>query len=266
MKNLDRLAGSFFILMAAFSFFVWGEQPGGGKLPTEVPPAPSPTPTAWVIAGDPTGDSGYQVNTPADHVGPALHITQASPEKRLVLQPGSRLWVGGSTTGQSFGLGARLLLGSAILKVPLGPQGMLEAVKEGGIQALTLVVPLEYLRSSDRGMDRNFFRALKGKDNPNVQLRLEEEVLSEKDNTGAYPLKGSAKCTIAGVTRDVGWAAHATFTGDSVRVQGVRRFSLNEFDVKPFSFLAGVARPGNPVDIYYDLLFGPEKPGTPPSK
>ena len=206
---------------------------------------------------------------PANHVGPAMKIVHAAPEKRLVLKEGSGLWIIGATTEWSFELRADVLLGSAILKAPLpagkGEKALLEVVQKEGVQAMTLAVPVADLKSTDAivANSPNYslagpHQALKGDDNPYVQFRLEEVVLGKESKAGEYPLKASGKLTVGGLTRDVSLEAAATFSGPQVRVKGVYVLQLKDFKVKPRSDIWGPMKAPS-VEVHFDVLFGPEK-------
>lgn len=209
------------------------------------------------------------VPSPADHVGPALQVVHAAPEKRLVLRKGSRLWVKGATTQWSFALRANVLLGSAILKASLpaggGEKALLAAVQKEGVQAMTLAVPVDQLKSTDpkAGKSANYslagpHQALKGGDNPYVQFRLEEVTLGKENKVGEFPLKASGKLTVGGVTRDIPLEAVAAFSGTQVRVKGMYLLRLRDFKVEPRSDVWGPMKPPS-VEVYFDVLFGPPK-------
>ncbi len=209
--------------------------------------------------------------TLADHVGPALRITRAEPEKRLVLKYGSRLWVTGSTSKRSFTLAARVLLGSAILKAPLKPlkgrASLLSVIKTQGVQAMNLVIPVDQLKSTDPKItvSRDYtlvgpYYSLKGKDNAVIQFRLEDETLAESPKAGVHALKAGGKLSIAGVTRDIQLEARSVFAGDQVHLTGVYPVRLRDFNIPSPSEVWGKMDPSNAVEVHFDLLFGPEGP------
>lgn len=250
-------------LLILLLFPAWADTPARPNSTTAVPLKPSPTSTPLVIAkDDPPAEPAV-----AAQVGPALHIVQAAPEKRLVLKPGSRLWIKGATTKWSFELSAGVLLGSGILKAPLevsgGDNTLLTVVQKAGVQALSLVVPVDQLKTSDVKVNSEDYtlagphQALKGGDSPYVQFRLEEVTLGKETKPGTFPLKASGKLTVAGVTRDIPLRADAVFSGKQVHVTGFYHLRLEDFQVKPRSDIWGPMNPAS-VEVHFDVVFGPE--------
>ncbi|HUO58967.1 MAG TPA: hypothetical protein VMV05_12395 [bacterium] len=257
------LAVLFLVFSSFLVPFVWAGTQAQLIAPTPVSTELSPTPTPWVIA---------QADPPpsAEHVGPAMRIVQAAPEKRLVLRPGSGLWVRGSTSQRTFELWAGVLLGSAILKAPVdpakGPDSLWSAVKDGGVQAMSLVVPVENLKSGEeeKGTSKDYSLAgpyvtLKGKDNPYVQFRLEEETLEPGAQGGPCHLRAAGKLSIAGVTRDIRLKGIASFEGNQVRLNGVSSVRLADYNIQVLSKIWGDMGQKGLVQVHFDLLFGPEE-------
>lgn len=270
-KFLFPLIGIIFLLILVPSF-LWAEALSKGTATPLLPNLHTPTRTPLVIAeDDPPATPTPGADTIADHVGPALRIIQAEPPKRLVLEYGSRLWVTGSTSKRSFVLATRVLLGSAILKGPLDPSNkkdaLLSIVKAEGIQAMNLAVPVDQLKSTDPNIVTSSdytlvgpFYTLKGKDNPTILFRLEEETLGQSSPAGVYHLKATGKLSIAGVTRDIPMEAEAVFTGTHVHLTGVHPVRLQDFNIPSPSAVWGKMNPNDSVEVHFDLLFGAEKP------
>ena len=217
------------------------------------------TPTPQVPAG-----------SEAKQVGPALHLTKSAPERRLVLRPGSRLWIEGSTSQRDFALWAGTLLGSAILKSPLdttqGGDNLRAAVMKEGIQALNLVVPVENLRSGEKEMAGKEYAmagpysVLKGANHPYVEFRLEEESLKPGLSGRAYRWKAEGKLTVAGVTRDIRMEGDAVFSGNEARFTGSYPVRLKDYGLRVRSEVWGKMGRDASVEVHFDVIFGPPSP------
>ena len=207
--------------------------------------------------------------TRAESVGPAIRFTRAVPGRRLVLQPGSALWVKGSTSRRTFQLSSRILLGSALLKAPVDPSRggdpLFLAVKNHGLQAMSLVVPVDQLKSDDPDLPPAAryslvgpHAVLRGKSHPEIQFRLEDESLAESPRPGVRLFRAHGKLSMAGLSRVIPLEAEAVFSGRRVRLTGVVPVRLVDFGLQPDASAWGAMGPKDSVKVYFDLLFGPE--------
>lgn len=213
---------------------------------------PGSTPSAWPEARE---------------VGSAPRMTQAPQGKGLVLQPGSRLRVKGSTARQPFELWAGSLLGAAILHAPLKagvPDALLEVVKKQGVLAMTLQVPIVRLQASDTQVEDGSdyalagpVQTLHGRENPDVEFRLAHVKLGQEIRPGVHSLEADGELTIAGVSRQVSLKAEAAFSGDQVRVSGRYKVHLAAFKVKILEDVWGSMGPDPSVEVDYDVAFAP---------
>ncbi len=101
----------------------------------------------------------------------------------LVLQPGKPVsYLEGNSTLHKYQMHANSLLGSAALKS--GKADLAKTLKKDGVDSMTLVVPVESLKSKESGLDSNAYKALNTKENPNIKFVLETETLAEGRHDG----------------------------------------------------------------------------------
>ncbi len=229
-------------------------------------------PVSPLLADQLTGASLTPTPTPpaAKEVGPAFPIAHVPAGEGLVLQEGSRLWIQGSTDQRSFELWAGVLLGSVILNAPLTagmPDALLAEVKQQGVQALTLAVPIVQLQASDHEVEMGSDYALAGpakvlraNDDPNVEFSLGDAKLGKEIRPGVYSLQLPGQLSIAGASEDIPLKGEAVFSGDQVRVSGHYQIHLAAFKVKILEDVWGSMGPNPKVDVYYDVTFGPPAP------
>jgi hypothetical protein len=183
---------------------------------------------------------------------PAVTVGAVDPSVKggLVLQPGSFVYMEGDSTLHKYQMNANALLGSALLK---GKDGLEKALETGGVESMTLVVPVKNLKSRESGLDSNAYKALLEKDNPNIQFVLDSETLK-----GSL-LTAQGNLTIAGTTAPVTLSAQATVTGDKVRIQGVQKLKMSDFKVVPpsISLLVTSITCSDGIEIHYDVVFAP---------
>lgn len=213
---------------------------------------PTPVPAAWPAAQE---------------TGPFTGMAHVRPGLGLVLQPGSSLWVHGATDQRFFKLWAGSLLGTVVLKSPLGKDGagsLLDQVKREGVLTLELAVPIVGLKASDSEIERGSdyalagpYPTLHGKENPNVEFRLTEVAFGKEVRPGVHSIEAKGELTIAGVAQDIRLPAEAAFTGNQVRVTGQYKVRLSVFKIKVLQDVWGSMGPNPTVDVTYDVTFAP---------
>jgi hypothetical protein len=208
----------------------------------------NPTPVATHSSGNQLMQ-GYVpwFQKPAASVGPA----DSAAKGGLVLQAGSALYLEGDSTLHKYQMHANSLLGSAVLKAPKGD--LAKALKAEGVDSMTLVVPVENLKSKESGLDNNAYKALQAKENPSITFVLESETLKDKVMTA------TGKLTIAGTAVPVTLSAQAEIKGDQVRLKGIQKLKMSDFKVKPpsISLLVTSITCTDEIEIHYDVVFAP---------
>jgi hypothetical protein len=213
-------------------------------------------PTFAVMAdpGPGTNSLGNQLAAGATHwyEKAAVTVGPVDPAAKggLVLQAGSFLYLDGDSTLHKYQMNAHVLLGSALLKTK---GDLAQALKSGGVESMTLVVPVKNLKSRESGLDDNAYKALNEKENPNIKFVLESETLKGT----ALTAKGTL--VIAGAAAPVTLSAEAAVTGDLVRLKGVQKLKMSDFKVKPpsISLLVTSIDCTDEISIHYDVVFAP---------
>jgi hypothetical protein len=208
--------------------------------------------TAATPAADNSGNQLMQNQThwyqkAATQVGPV----DSSVKGGLVLQPGSFLYLEGDSTLHKYQMNANVLLGSAALKSPKAD--LIKSLKNDGVESMTLVVPVNNLKSRESGLDDNAYKALQAKENPSIKFVLESETLKD----GVMSAQGSL--SIAGATVPVTLSAQAEIKGDQIRLKGVQKLKMSDFQVKPpsISLVVTSITCTDEIEIYYDVVFAP---------
>jgi hypothetical protein len=170
----------------------------------------------------------------------------------LVLQAGSVLYLEGDSTPQKYRMNANVLLGSAVMKDPKAEPA--KALQADGVDSMTLVVPVNNLKSRESGLDDNAYKALQAKENPTIQFVLESETLKGDLMTAKGDL------TIAGTTLPITLSAQTEIKGDRIHLKGVQKLKMSDYKVKPpsISLLVTSITCKDEVDIHYDVTFAAE--------
>ena len=193
--------------------------------------------------------SAHWYEKAASSVGPVEKAAKGS----LVLQPGSFLYLEGDSTLHKYQMNANALLGSAVLKTAKGD--LTKALKSDGVDSMTLVVPVNTLKSKESGLDDNAHKALKASENPNIEFKLDLETL-----VGDL-MAAKGKLTIAGATVPITLSAKTEVKDGTVRVTGVQKLKMSDYQVKPpsISLLVTSITCTDEVEVHYDVTFAPAK-------
>ncbi|HEY5039432.1 MAG TPA: YceI family protein, partial [bacterium] len=146
---------------------------------------------------------------------------------------------------------ANVLLGSAVLKTHKGD--LSKALKINGVDSMTLVVPVNNLKSKESGLDDNAYKALNTKENSTIKFTLESETL--KGNL----MTAKGNLTVAGTTVPITLSAETEIKGDQVRLKGVQKLKMTDYKVKPpsISLLVASIDCTDQIAIHYDVVFAP---------
>ena len=181
----------------------------------------------------------------ATTVGPYLPARKGD----WVLQPGSYLYLEGNSTLHKYQMNARSLLGSAVMKAPKKDLG--KSLEANGVDSMVLVIPLESLKSKEKGLDDNAYKALASKANPNIQFFLESEAIKGSLMTA----KGNL--TIAGKTVPITLTAETEIIDNRIHLKGVQELKMSDYQITPpsISLLVTSITCSDDVSIHYDVTF-----------
>lgn len=143
--------------------------------------------------------------------------------------------------------------GSAVIKVA-DPQ---KALKTAAVGAMTLIVPVKTLKSKEKGLDENAYKALKAEANPEIKFVLKKAVLAADGKS----LKAEGNLSVAGEAVPITLKAEASFKDGQVRLKGVQKMKMTDFKVQPpsISLLVTSIDCKDDVEIHYDVIFGKNK-------
>ncbi|MCW3089325.1 MAG: YceI family protein [Ferruginibacter sp.] len=119
---------------------------------------------------------------------------------------------------------------------------------------LSFNFPAESLKSGHGAMDKNTYKALDTKKNPNISFVLTSGNVT---NTGSntYLLKGMGKLTISGNTilTDLVVTLKYNPADKSFTCSGTKKFKMTQYGVKPPTVMMGAIKTGDDVAITYNL-------------
>ena len=161
----------------------------------------------------------------------------------LSFQPGSKVWVSGTSTVRSWRCESTQVGGNAQAG---GTQ--LSQVSQGSGE---ITIPLSTLDCRNGTMNGHMRNALKASDNPTIRFRATSVAVSAD---GAARMTGPL--TIAGQTREVTINGTAASQSGRLRVTGTRQLNMTDFGVQPPRLMAGTMRVNPAVTIGFDVVLG----------
>jgi hypothetical protein len=171
----------------------------------------------------------------------------------LTLQTGSLLYLEGDSTLHKYQMKANKLGGAAAV----AKGDLAKALKSGQVSAMTLVIPVNDLKSKEKGLDENAYKALNVKDNPEIKFDLKSETLKAGKEAGSYTMTAKGNLTISGVSQPVVLTAETTLKDGKVRLKGVQKLKMSDYKVKPpsISLLVASITCSDEIAIHYDVTF-----------
>lgn len=174
----------------------------------------------------------------------------AAPE--LTVQPGSRLWVDGTSTVRSYRCSTSAVEGSADAERAGSLADLADGV--GRVDVSVRVASLDCRNETMNGHMRN---ALKAREHPVIRFQAPSVAVTARGAEGTARTAGTL--TIAGAERPVTLDATVAeeASGGGIRVRGSTQLRMTEFGVRPPSLMLGTMRVHDPVTVHFDLVLKP---------
>jgi polyisoprenoid-binding protein YceI len=246
-----NLAGLTLLFTAALGTLAWADST----------PGTTPTKSSWGGNQLMSGSVLPITERPASIIGPADGVSAKKGETLLALKTGSALFLAGDSTLHKYEMGAKSLMGSAVLKGSAASlstdEGILTALKAGKVGAMTLTVPVTFLKSKESGLDSNAYKTLNTDQNPNITFTLESETLTDGKDAGTYGMTATGTLAISGVTQPITLTADTTVKDGVIRLKGVQPLKMTDYKVTPpvFNLVVTSIKCTDDIEIHYDVQF-----------
>lgn len=129
-----------------------------------------------------------------------------------------------------------------------------ENAKLNSIQALTINLPVQSLKSGKSAMDKNTYEALVEDKYPTIKFEM-TEFISVKGNV--VQIKG--KLTIAGTSKTIPLTATYTQSSNAISFKGSFDILLTDYNVQPPTAVFGTIKTGNELTLKFESSFSPNK-------
>jgi polyisoprenoid-binding protein YceI len=130
----------------------------------------------------------------------------------------------------------------------LNANGQLDA-----LSALSFATPVNALKSEHNSMDKNAYKALKSDKAPQISYVMYSVTITQSPAGSTVACKG--KLTIAGTARDEDLVAICkTNTDNTITVTGTKKISMEQYNIKPPTFMLGTVKTGNDIVLTFNLI------------
>ena len=188
----------------------------------------------------------------------------ATPQ--LVIQPGGKLWLEGTSTIHEYKADASKLaitMHDDTTKWPAdktGNDAIEGLILANGVNGLDVVVGVTGLHSGKDGLDKNMYKSLKAEKNPEITFHLAGYTAASVENGSKIEAKG--KLAIAGVEREVPITVTALKDGQNVRFKGTVGLLMTQYGITPPKMMMGALKVADAVTVSFDFAVGAKAEGA----
>lgn len=176
-------------------------------------------------------------------LGALLLGAAALPSTVFAVQEGSGFWIEGTSTVSPYTCAAERVAGSGRVV--------------GSDVAAEVVVSVRTFDCGVRPMNRDFYRALRGDEHPQIRFSLRGAELVEEASVpdGWAKVRAFGTLELAGVSRSITLIAEGRYLDDgTVRIRGRHPLRMTHFEVEPPSGMLGLVRAHDQVVARFDLI------------
>lgn len=179
----------------------------------------------------------------------AVPVLAAAALATLSFQPGSRVWIQGTSTARSYRCESTSVEGTAAATTA-------SLAELRSIPRAEVSVPLASLDCRNNTMNGHMRRALKADANPTIRFRATSITVTPGEG-GAATARMSGDLTIAGQTRPVSIDASVVEEDGQLRVRGTEQITMTDYGVQPPSLMLGTMRVRPLVTVGFDVVLKP---------
>jgi polyisoprenoid-binding protein YceI len=167
------------------------------------------------------------------------------------LQPGSRLWVTGTSTVKDFQCQAKAVDAALESTTPALARDIVAGTK--AVASLDLKIRAKDLDCANSTMNEHMLKALKADKNAVIEFKLSSYDMTKAADGMNGKLTGAL--TLGGTTKDITFTAAGSAHSDgSLHVTGAYPILMSDYGLKAPSLMMGTMKVNNRVTVNFDLL------------
>ena len=166
----------------------------------------------------------------------------------LSLQPGSRVWVDGTSTVRAWHCESTRAVGTAAANTT-------DLAQLSNVGSASVTVPVGTLDCRNTTMNGHMRNALKADQAPEIRFRASSVRVNATGDAGTAEMEGTL--TIAGQDRPTTINAQVAKENGQIRVRGTKRINMTEWGVRPPSLMLGTMKVNPQVTVGFDVVLKP---------
>ena len=176
-------------------------------------------------------------------------VINAQPAYKLSGE-GQSMKMSGTSTMHKWAMQSSTFNGDAQFKFKAG-----KANELASLQSLTFSLPVTSLKSGEKKLDKNAYKALKTEAHSNIMYKLTSATVSMKSRDN-YLIKTHGDMSIAGVTKNIAMDVYCTVNADkSISCTGSNKIKMSDYEVTPPSFMAGAMKTGDAITLDFTVRY-----------
>jgi hypothetical protein len=183
-------------------------------------------------------------------LAPAAVAWRRADDSTLALQPGSRLWIEGTSTVRAF----RCTADSIEARVATTGPGAVGALMTGAKAVLgaELRVPVARLECRNGTMNAHMLKALKAAEHPVITFTVSSYETRKQGDAAEGSATG--ELVLGGVRKTITVVGAVSATPEGVlRIAGAHTLKMTEYGLKPPSLMMGTMKVREQVTVGFDL-------------
>jgi polyisoprenoid-binding protein YceI len=123
------------------------------------------------------------------------------------------------------------------------------------IPSLTFSIAVVNLRSDDKSLDKNAYKALKAQHFKYIVYKLKSATV-HKGSGNSYMLKTRGDLSIAGVTKEISMDVRCVINKDeTISCTGTEKLKMTDYGVKPPTFMLGAMKTGDNISLDFTIVY-----------
>ncbi|QHT65321.1 YceI family protein [Rhodocytophaga rosea] len=180
------------------------------------------------------------------------HFTQSQSHYTITQTKESKMTMAGTSTLHDWDMTTQIFTGNAQFGFNPGNDGL------NTLQSLTFSLVAQNLKSGQKGLDKNAYKALKTDQFQNIDYKLlSARVSPQKENQ--FLIKTQGNLTIAGITKQVSMDVYCEINKDStITCRGSDKLKMSDYKVKPPTFMMGAMKTGDAITLDFTMVYKKE--------
>jgi hypothetical protein len=182
----------------------------------------------------------------------------------LVVAPGASLELDGDSSlhrysAKAHGIEAGVGLDSARLPTAAQASDLEGLVRGHFIKTFHLFVPVDNLSSSEKGLDANMRKALKGDRYKQIRFQMDSYDVLGPPGTAALTVTLHGRLSLAGVERKIDVTAAGVRVRDGLAISGSKDLLMTDYQIKPPTMMLGAIKAKNLITVKFNATLERER-------